>query len=165
MSTYTVVSANKIPKIGINSIILFCCMSCAKSMAHGNIGTLGVWFFARCLLRLLKASCSFGTCGRRKYFSDYQMDRKSDSQDRTARATRKPILLLRLCGLFLLRIEHCRLSGLLLNAPPRNTRPFRLHPVLENKMPSCPTIYSTAWLFIHPPNIFPISSNCLIANS
>jgi len=36
--------------------------------------------------------------------------------------TRKPMLLLRLSGLFLLRLEARALSGLLFQEPPRNTR-------------------------------------------
>jgi hypothetical protein len=48
--------------------------------------------------------------------------KKSVLAANTTRATRKPRLLFRLSGSFLLRFDERRLSGLLFQEPPRTTR-------------------------------------------
>jgi hypothetical protein len=69
--------------------------------------------------------------------------------------TRKPLFLLRLFGLFLLRYAQRALLRLLLNDPPRNTRrSLRPAPAQggDKRRPYVPTV-----CLIHPPNNSPIS--------
>ena len=65
------------------------------------------------------------------------------------RTTRNPLLLFRLSGLFLFRLAQRTFDALLLNEPPRNTRPFSLSPqhrpedrILPLQLPSYPVTRS-----------------------
>lgn len=58
-----------------------------------------------------------------------------DKLTRLPAATRNPMLLLRLSGLFLLRFALRRSLSLLIHEPPRTTRPFQPGPDRANVIP------------------------------
>ena len=71
--------------------------------------------------------------------------------------SRKPLLSLRLSGLFLLRLAARRLFSLLLNDPPRNTRRFEPAPTAGQPV-GPPAVKFPAVTLCHPPSNRPISA-------